>query len=115
MFFSLNCKISTKVGADRVIFPEKESGTRLAKNLLSSGFIDAFELAKDTSLVEIEVRDEWLGKSLIELNLRAKYSINVVAVIKDKKINTFVDPAMPLDKTMTLVVIANVNKLNKLQ
>lgn len=111
----MNCKILTKVGADRVIFPEKESGTRLAKNLLSSGFIDAFELAKDTSLVEIEVRDEWLGKSLIELNLRAKYSINVVAVIKDKKINTFVDPAMPLDKTMTLVVIANVNKLNKLQ
>ena len=111
----MNCKILTKVGADKVVYPEKESGTRLAKNLLSSGFIDAFELSKDTSLVEIDVREEWVGKTLIELNLRAKYSINVVAIIKNKKINTYVDPNIPLDNTMTLVVIANVNKLNKLK
>lgn len=111
----MNCKILTKVGADKVVYPEKESGIRLAKNLLSSGFVDMIELSKDASMVEIDVRPEWEGKTLIELNLRAKYSINVVAIIKNKKINTYVDPNVPLDKDMTLVVIANVNKLNKLK
>ena len=66
-------------------------------------------------MVEIDVQPEWEGKTLIELNLRAKYSINVVAIIQNKKINTYIDPNLPLDKTMTLVVIANVNKLNKLK
>lgn len=111
----MNCKILTKVGADKVVYPEKESGIRLAKNLLSSGFVDMIELSKDASMVEIDVRPEWEGKNLIELNLRAKYSINVVAIIKNKKINTYVDPALPLDKDMTLVIIANINKLNKLK
>jgi trk system potassium uptake protein TrkA len=111
----MNCKILTKVGADKVVYPEKESGIRLAKNLLSSGFVDMIELSKDASMVEIDVRPEWVGKNLIELNLRAKYSINVVAIIKNKKINTYVDPSLPLDKDMTLVIIANINKLNKLK
>ena len=111
----MNCKILTKVGADKVVYPEKESGIRLAKNLLSSGFVDIIELSKDASMVEIDVRPEWIGKNLMELNLRAKYSINVVAIIKNKVINTFIDPSVPLDKEMTLVVIANINKLNKLK
>ena len=111
----MNCKILTKVGADKVVYPEKESGIRLAKNLLSSGFVDIIELSKDASMVEIDVRPEWIGKNLMELNLRAKYSINVVAIIKNKVINTFIDPSVPLDKDMTLVVIANINKLNKLK
>lgn len=111
----MNCKILTKVGADKVVYPEKESGIRLAKNLLSSGFVDIIELSKDASMVEIDVRPEWIGKNLMELNLRAKYSINVVAIIKNKVINTYIDPSLPLDKDMTLVVIANINKLNKLK
>ncbi|MBR6383825.1 MAG: TrkA family potassium uptake protein [Lachnospiraceae bacterium] len=111
----MNCKILEKVGADKTIFPEKESGMRLAKNLLSSGFIDAVEISKDVSMMEIEVRDEWAGKTLMELNLRAKYSLNVVAIIRNKKIETYIDPTVPLDKDMTLVVIANINKINKLR
>ena len=111
----MNCRILEKVGADKTIFPEKESGMRLAKNLLSSGFIDAVEISKDVSMMEIEVRDEWVGKTLMELNLRAKYSLNVVAIIQNKKINTYIDPTVPLAKDMTLVVIANINKINKLR
>ncbi len=110
-----NCKILIKVGADKVVYPEKESGIRLAKNLMSSGFVDLIELSKAASMLEIEVRPEWEGKNLMELNLRVKYSINVVEIIKNKKINKIIDPTVPLDKDMTLVVIANVNKLNKLK
>ena len=62
-------KILIRVGADQVVFPENESGIRLAKNLLSSGFIDMISLSKDVSMVEIDVRNEWIGKNLIELKI----------------------------------------------
>ena len=108
-------KILSRVGADKVIFPEKESGIRLAKNLLTSGFAEMIELSDDVSMVEIDVKDEWVGKSLMDLNLRKKYTINVVAICKEGNINTTVDPLLPLEKGMQLIVIANTAKLQKLK
>lgn len=110
----MNCKILSKVGADKVIFPESESGIRLAKNLLSSGFVDILDISSDVSMVELEVRDEWENKSLLELNLRKKYSINIVSIIEDGKVNVMIDPEKPLKKTMRLIVIADTAKLRKL-
>lgn len=108
-------KILSRVGADRVIFPEKESGTRLAKNLLTSGFSEMIELSNEVSMVEIDVKNDWIGKTLIELSLRKKYSINVVAIRNGDEINTTVDPALPLEKGMQLIVICNSIKLKKLK
>ena len=109
----MNCKILTKDGADRVVLPESESGIRLAKNLLSSGFVDLLEISKDVSMVELEVKPGWIGKSLIELNLRKKYSINVVAIIQDDSVSINIDPVQPLKETMRLIVIANPAQLAK--
>ena len=106
-------KILLRVGADQVVFPEKESGIRLAKNLLSSGFIDMISLSKDVSMVEIDVRDEWIGKNLIELNLRKKYGFNIVAVKKGNAVNVSVNPEQVLDSEMSLIVIANTTKLSR--
>ena len=108
-------KILLRVGADRVVFPEKESGIRLAKNLLSSGFIDMISLSKDVSVVEIDVRSEWIGKNLIELNLRKKYGFNVVALKKGEKVNVNINPEQVLDANTTLIVITDVAKLGKLK
>lgn len=108
-------KILLRVGADQVVFPETESGIRLAKNLLSSGFIDMISLSKDVSMVEIDVKDEWVGKHLIELNLRKKYGINVVAVKKEGHVHVNVNPEQALDAETTLIVIANTAKLGKLK
>ena len=107
-------KILLKVGADKVVFPENESGVRLAKNLLSSGFIDMISLSKDVSMIEIDVRDEWVGKNLIELNLRKKYGFNIVAIKKGGKVNVNINPEQVLDIETTLIVIANTTKLGKL-
>lgn len=111
----MHSKIFYRVGADKVVFPEKEAGTRLGKNLLSSGFVDIVELSKDVSMVELDMKPQWSGKSLIELNLRKKYSINVVAVLKGEEVITGIDPEMPLTENMKLIVIADVNKLEKLK
>lgn len=108
-------KILSRVGADKVVFPEKESGVRLAKNLLSSGFVDIIELSKDVSMIELNVRSEWVGKTLVELNLRKKYSINVVAIKQDSDVNIDIDPHTVLTDAMKLIVVANVSKLSKLK
>ena len=107
-------KILLRVGADKVVFPENESGIRLARNLLSSGFIDMISLSKDVSMIEIDVKDEWCGKNLIELNLRKKYGFNIVAVKKGEQVNGTINPEQPLEAETTLIVIANVAKLGKL-
>lgn len=107
-------KVLLKVGADKVVIPEMESGKRLAKNLLSSGFVDMVELSDGVSMVEIDVKADWIGKSLLELNLRKKYSINIVAIKQGDRVTTFIDPEMPLCAGMKFIVIADTEKLSKL-
>ena len=107
-------KILLRVGADKVVFPENESGIRLAKNLLSSGFIDMISLSKEVSMVEVDVKDEWVGKNLIELNLRKKYGFNIVAIRSARQVIVNIDPQQLLQKDMTLIVIAHTAKLARL-
>ena len=108
-------KILTKVGADKVVFPEKDSGIRMAKNLLSSGFVDAVELSNDVSMIELDIKEEWVGKNLLELNFRKKYSLNVIAIKEKNKININIEPSTPLSEDMKLIVIGNKNKILKLK
>lgn len=111
----MHCKILSKVGADKVVLPESESGIRLAKNLLSSDFVDVMELSEDVSLIELDVKADWVGKTLIELSLRKKYAINIVAIRTGSGLEINVDPAMKLGSEMKLIVIANKSKLKKLK
>ena len=108
-------KILTRVGADKVVFPENESGIRLAKNLLSSGFVDMVSLAKNVSMIELDVRPEWVGRNLIDLKLRKKYSINVVALRREDRVSVDIDPHAPLSAEDRLIVIANTEKLSRLR
>lgn len=108
-------KIFEKVGADKVVFPEIESGVRFAKNLLSSGFVDLVELSGNVSMVELEVKSEWVGKSLIDLNLRRRFGVNVVAVVRGEDVDVQIDPEKPLTSEDALIVIANTAKLEKIK
>ena len=107
-------KILLRVGADKVVFPENESGIRLAKNLLSSGFVDMVTLSKNVSMIELDIKPEWVGQNLIELNLRKKYAVNVVAIRKDDQVSVNIDPQAALQERDKLIVIANTEKLAKL-
>ena len=108
-------KILIRVGADKVVCPEKESGVRLAKNILSSGFMDMLSLSKDVSIVEIDVKSEWIGKNLIDLNLRKKYGFNIVAIKTGDKVDVAIDPTAPLTDKMTLIVIADTARLMRMK
>ena len=68
----LHAKVLYKIGADRVVLPEKDMGVRVAHNLVSANILDYIELSEDYSVMEIQVLDEWSGKTLNELRLRSK-------------------------------------------
>ena len=108
-------EILKKVGADMVVFPEKDSGKRLAKNILSSGFVDVADISDDISIIELKARSEWIGKSLKELELRRKHAINVIAVNKNGKTEIGLHPDEIIDSDMTLIVITNKKDINKIK
>ena len=105
--------ILQRVGADRIVYPEIEMGSRVAKSLVSREFMDWIELSNDYSMVEIEVPDRWIGKSLVELNVRERLGINVVGIIVEGKIDVTLDPQKPLPEGGILIVIGSNKILEK--
>ena len=77
-------KILERIGADKVIMPEKDMGIRLARSLSSNNLIDYMELSAKHSLMELEAIDEWVGRTLKQSNIRNRYKINVVAIRSGK-------------------------------
>lgn len=83
----IHAKVLYKIGADRVILPEKDMGVRVAHNLVSSSILDYIELSPDYSIIEIESPKEWHHQSIRDLSLRSKFGINVMAIKKNHDVN----------------------------
>lgn len=83
----MHAKVLTKIGADKVILPEKDMAVRVAHNLVSSNILDYIQLSSDYNILEIEAIKEWFNKSLKELDVRKKYGINVVAIKRRDEVN----------------------------
>ena len=107
--------ILEKVGADIVVLPEKESGVRLAKHILSSSFFDIADISEDISIIELKAKSEWIGKSLKELELRKKYSINVIALSKNGNVEIALQPDTVIEENMKMIVIANKKEIYRLK
>ena len=107
--------ILSRIGADKVVYPEKESGMRLSHKLLSEHFVDYFDLSDSTSLVELMPKPEWVGKTLRELNLRKEYKVNVVAVIQGDEFNIAMDPDEPLKEGEPLLLIMKKKDLKRFE
>lgn len=102
----MHANILKKVGADRVVMAESETGIRLGKSLISGGFQDFF--------VELPVPEAWTGHNLEELDLRKKYSINVIAVKDGEDIRVTVNPKTLLRAEEVLILIGENKELAKL-
>lgn len=83
----LHGKVVTRIGADKVIFPERDMGFRVAHHLVSSNIVDYIELSDDYSIVELRAPQEMVGKNLKQLDIRAKHRCNVMAIKNDGKMN----------------------------
>ena len=107
-------EILKRVGADKIIFPEIESGEREARTLLSDNVLEFFEIDRNICLIEFKPRQEWIGKSLRELRLRDREHINVVAVKSHHEMRAHIDPDKPLEKDTILLVVTEKSNLGRI-
>lgn len=103
---ALHGKVLEKVGADKVIYPEKDMGIRLAYNLVSGNVMDFIELSPDYSILEMAAPAKFVGKSLGQLDLRAKCGINVIAIKKDDSILVSPGADSIIESTDTIIIIS---------
>ena len=79
-------EVLKKLGADRVVIPEKENAARLAKSLSSHNVLDYIELSEDYGIIDVPAPASWYNKSLLELNVRAKLGVNILAIKRSGQI-----------------------------
>ena len=111
----MHAKILYKIGATRVVLPEKDMGARVAHNLISSSIVDYIELSPDYSITEFVCPQEWNEKTLIQLNLRANYGINVMAVKRENIVNISPGANEQIESGDILVAIVGTNELSMLE
>ncbi|ASJ52673.1 potassium channel family protein [Brevibacillus porteri] len=104
-----------KVGADRVVFPERDMGVRVAHNLISSNVLDFIELAEDYSVAEVVVSSKLVGQNLRQLDIRKKYEVNVIAIKSGDKFNIAPSPDEVIQYGDVLVVIGNNKDLREFE
>lgn len=105
-----------RVGAHRVIRPEKEAGERIAKSLLSNNIVDLIDVDDRYSIVDIHIPTTWIGHNLIELNVRAKYGINIIGIRKQGDINLDlnVKPNYVFNEGDQILVVAETAEIEKI-
>lgn len=111
----LHGKVLYKIGADRVVFPERDMGIRVAHNLVSSNILDYIELSPEYSIVEINAVSAWFDKSLRQLDMRIKYGLNVMAIKRHD--NVMISPHADdvILKGDVLVVVGQKRDIEKLE
>ena len=108
----LQAKVLYKIGADKVVFPERDMGIRLAYNLASENILDQINLDPEYSIMEIVTPQNWVGKTIIELNSRAKYDITVLAVKTQSGLKVMPSPNYKMQEKNILIIIGNTDKIS---
>ncbi|MCL6450490.1 MAG: TrkA family potassium uptake protein [Acetobacteraceae bacterium] len=111
----LHGKVLEKIGADRVVYPERDMGVKLAHSLLSPRILDYIELDPNYSIVEMAASGELVGKSLRELNLRARLGINVLAFRRGEAVNVSPGGDDVVQEGDVLVVLGSNDAIGRLE
>lgn len=107
-------QILEKLGAE-VVYPEHDMGVRLGKRLLSSHLVDFFSLNDDTEIYEMMVPDKYVGKTVQQVDLRARYGLNIIAIERGEQTVTEVSPTYKFDFGDGLVVIGKIENIQRFE
>jgi len=110
-----HAKVLEKIGADQVVHPERDMGRRIAHNLVSSNVLDYLELSNEHSLVEIAASNKIDGHTIIDLNVRAKYGVNIVAIKRNDKLIVSPQATEVIQKGDILIVIGANQDINRFE
>lgn len=111
----MHAKVLTKIGADKVILPERDMGVRVAHNLISSNLLDFIELSPDYSVIEIQAPTDWYGMEILDLDVRSKYGINIMAIKSTDDINISPNAKDKIKEGDVLLCIGNTEDLARLE
>lgn len=111
----LHSKVLYKIGADKVVFPERDMGARVAQSLVSTNFMDYIELTPHYRLVELAAMPAWENRTLQELDIRARYGVNVMAIKHGDKVNISPSRDDVIHKEDILVVIGSADDIKQFQ
>ena len=107
----LHGRVLQRIGVDRIIFPERDMGIRLAHSLVTNTVIDYIELSKDYNIFELVTPDKFIGKTLVQAKLRADYNINVIAIKRGEQVLVSPGADTIINEHDILVVIGQNNDL----
>ena len=110
----LHAKVQRKIGVDRVVFPERDMGERVAKSIVTPGVLDLMQLDDDFQIVEIRTPEKWAGDTLIGLNVRRKYGISILAVHRNSSYMVSPSADLQLEADDTLLVIGKTEDVEAL-
>ncbi|RDU24197.1 potassium channel family protein [Anaerosacchariphilus polymeriproducens] len=111
----LHGTVLRKVGADEIVFPEKEMGARIARTMMAGNFIDLIELSSRISIVEMEIPKTWVGKTLRELNIRDRFGVNLIALKLGDRLDVNVLPDTPLEEKESIVVVGDTKAIHQIR
>ncbi|NLB20963.1 MAG: TrkA family potassium uptake protein [Clostridium sp.] len=111
----MHAKLLNKIGADRVVLPEMDMGVRVAHNLVSANILDVIELSPDYSIVEITAPNQWFNQEIKDIDARAKYGINIMAIKSEDNINVSPRASDMIRDGDVLVVIGSIEDLSKIE
>lgn len=111
----LHAKMLKKMGADRVVFPERDMGQRVAKSLTSPHVLDLINLTGDYSISDISVPKSWVGHTVGELDVRKRYGLNVLMIYRGKEALVSNLTAIPIEGGDELLLIGHRNDLARIE
>lgn len=111
----LHAKVLRKIGADRVIFPERDMGARVARSILTPNVLDLMNLSDDYQIIEIRVPMKWVGNSIIGLNVRRHYGVNILAIHRQERFLVSPAPDMLFATGDTLLVMGKKEDIERLE
>lgn len=112
----LHKKVLLKIGADRVVLPEKDMGKRVAHNLVASNLVDLIELSEDYQIIEMNVPKAWVGKTMKDLDIRALYGITILAIRMDNDdINISPTPEDKIPEGSVIIAVGSNDDLHRLE
>ncbi|WP_297790035.1 TrkA family potassium uptake protein [uncultured Anaerococcus sp.] len=110
-----HARILKKIGADQIVYPELDTGERLARSIAGSNLLELVQFSNDFSLIEIKAHEDWVGKTLIELDFRKSYKMNVVAFERNGAMIMDIDPNLKIQEEDVLVLIGDNENAKELE
>ena len=111
----LEGRILHKVGADKIVFPDKEMGFRVGNQIMNGNYFEAIELSERYSIVDLDVPESWKGKSLRELDIRSRYGVSIIGIRGLEETNINPEPEYELQEDDVLIALGHNSELQRLR